>query len=70
MENTQKVMENQKFLDIMTNGIETNVSKYMNVFENDYGRFSITELVNFDNLESQVFKKVPFSTFDLESNIM
>ena len=70
MENTQKVMENQKFLDIMTNGIETNVSKYMNVFENDHGRFSITELVNFDNLENQVFKKVPFSTFDLESNIM
>lgn len=52
MENTQKVMENQKFRDIMTNGIETNVSKYMNVFENDQGRFSIPDLVNFDNLES------------------
>ena len=54
----------------MTNGIPTNITRYMNVFENDRGQFSITDLASLNDLEDLVFKKVPFSTFDLESNIM
>lgn len=58
MKNNEIILENKRFRNLMSQGLKTNVVKYLNVLKNEQGSFTISELVK-KSINNQLFQIVP-----------